>query len=146
MDVSSISAYSSTPNVTSTSSTGDLGKQDFMRLLLAQLRNQDPLNPMEDREFITQMAQLNTLEQLQALNERIGELIGSDLIGRATELIGREVEAVDEYGYLVRGVVEGVRFGNGMPWLQIGGVEVLYDNVTAIYGTSEQAPEGGAQS
>lgn len=57
---------------TSTTSTNDiLGKDAFLKLLITQLRNQDPLNPMEDKEFIAQMAQFSTLEQMQELNKNI---------------------------------------------------------------------------
>lgn len=50
---------------------GMLGKDSFLKLLITQLRNQDPLNPMEDKEFIAQMAQFSTLEQMQELNKNI---------------------------------------------------------------------------
>ncbi len=49
--------------------SGDLDKDAFLRLLVTQLQNQDPLNPMEDREFIAQMAQFSSLEQIQNLNK-----------------------------------------------------------------------------
>ncbi|HZX20879.1 MAG TPA: flagellar hook capping FlgD N-terminal domain-containing protein [Clostridia bacterium] len=51
--------------------SGDLDKDAFLRLLITQLQNQDPLNPMEDREFIAQMAQFSSLEQMQNLNKTL---------------------------------------------------------------------------
>ena len=48
--------------------TDALGKDAFLNLLVTQLKNQDPLNPMDDRDFIAQMAQFSSLEQMQNLN------------------------------------------------------------------------------
>ena len=58
----------SSQNRESTRNIGELGKDDFLQLLVTQLRYQDPLNPMEDKEFIAQMAQFTSLEQMQNMN------------------------------------------------------------------------------
>lgn len=58
-------------NIEANEGNNMLGKDAFLKLLVTQLRNQDPLNPMEDKEFIAQMAQFSTLEQVQQLNENI---------------------------------------------------------------------------
>ncbi len=62
---------SSNKNSTKSASNYDLDKNAFLRLLTVQLSNQDPLNPMEDREFIAQLAQFSTLEQMQNMNATI---------------------------------------------------------------------------
>ena len=54
-----------------TKKTSDLNKDTFLKLLITQMQNQDPLNPMEDREFIAQMAQFTSLEQMQNLNQNL---------------------------------------------------------------------------
>lgn len=77
-----------------------LGKEDFLELLVAQLQYQDPLNPLEDSEFVAQLAQFSSLEQLQNMNETLSDSVDWDMImsqtisnTMATSLIGKEVVA-----------------------------------------------------
>ena len=60
-----------TQNNVTTAKQQNLDKDAFLKLLITQLSNQDPLNPMEDKEFIAQMAQFSTLEQIQAMNNTL---------------------------------------------------------------------------
>ncbi|QQK78320.1 flagellar hook assembly protein FlgD [Salicibibacter cibarius] len=72
-----------------------LGKDDFLTILIAQLQNQDPLDPMDDREFIAQMAQFSSLEQMTNMNEAMQRFVdrqeGSALV-QQSELIGTTVK------------------------------------------------------
>lgn len=63
-------------------SKSELGKDDFLNLLVTQLRFQDPLKPMEDKEFIAQMAQFTSLEQMQNLNKAMSSIQAAGMIGR----------------------------------------------------------------
>jgi flagellar basal-body rod modification protein FlgD len=72
-----------------------LGKDDFLKILIAQLQHQDPLNPMEDREFIAQMASFSTLEQMVNMSKMMEEFIesqSSQSLARYSEMIGKRIE------------------------------------------------------
>ena len=76
-----------------------LGKEDFLKLLTVQLRYQDPMNPLENTEFIAQMSQFSSLEQLQNMNQTLGQNLESEnrlhtafMNNIATSLIGKNVE------------------------------------------------------
>ena len=71
-------------------------KSTFLKLLVAQLSNQDPLNPTEDKEFVTQLAQFTSLEQLQNINEGVGNLnttMHQSQLLSATSFIGKQILA-----------------------------------------------------
>jgi flagellar basal-body rod modification protein FlgD len=62
---------------TSTSSSQQIGKSEFLELLITQLQNQDPMNPMDNQEFIAQMASFSSLEQLISINEAVTKIAGN---------------------------------------------------------------------
>jgi len=96
----SAGASGSAPDSAAEAASQELGKNDFLQLLVAQLSNQDPTNPMEGREFAAQLAQFTSVEQLtnisdqieaqQGANDTLSQSINS---GVATDLIGRTIEA-----------------------------------------------------
>lgn len=93
--------------------TAILGKDDFLKLLIAQLRNQDPLRPMEDKEFIAQMAQFNVLEQMQQLNQAFEAYATMAQFSQASSLIGKTVVALpagSSTGQPITGRVQSVSF------------------------------------
>lgn len=77
--------------VSSISSPDRLGKQEFLQLLVAQLRQQDPLKPMDNQEFIAQLAQFSALEQAQETGGKTQTLLLETQRARAEALIGRKV-------------------------------------------------------
>jgi flagellar basal-body rod modification protein FlgD len=92
-----------------------LGKDDFLRILLVQLQNQDPLNPLEDKEFIAQMANFSTLEQMVNMTtmlEKFIQLQNKNSVLQYSELIGKEVHweeiQADESGQQMTITMNGV--------------------------------------
>ena len=73
-----------------------LGQDEFIKILVTQLRSQDPLNPMKDTEFVGQMAQFNALESTKAMQTEIQSLRANSLIGYTVEVQGEEDNVVGE--------------------------------------------------
>jgi flagellar basal-body rod modification protein FlgD len=105
-------------------STGsNLGKDDFLKLFVAQLQHQDPMNPMQDSDFMGQMASFSTLEQvsnLAAANEKIAASLTST---SAVGLIGRTVTYMDKDDLTHTGKVEKVTTTDGKPFLTVDGTD-----------------------
>ena len=102
-------------NMPKKADNGSLGKDQFLKLFVAQLQHQDPMNPMNDNEFMAQMASFSTLEQVTNMavaNER------SSTIG----LIGRTVTYTDKNNVAHTGTVEKVTTKDGKPLLTVDGV------------------------
>jgi len=95
----------------------ELDKDAFIKLLLVQLQHQDPLNPMEDRDFIAQMAQFTSLEQMQNMNAAYAKSQAYDMIGREVSGLSYE-ESTNSYTW-VEGIVTGVKFVAGEPHLEV---------------------------
>ncbi len=84
-------------------SRGDLGQGDFLTLMIAQFRNQDPFEPMDNGEFLGQLAQFGTVEGIERLNSGFSELsqsLNTDQALQAANLVGHTVLAVSDRGYL----------------------------------------------
>ena len=103
-----------------------LGKDDFLKILVTQLQNQDPTNPLNDKDFIAQMAQFSALEQMYNLNTTFQA-------SQAMGLLGRPVEAKDpETGEAYVGLAEGFRLENGKALITVGDREVEIGNITHV--------------
>ncbi|REK76511.1 flagellar hook capping FlgD N-terminal domain-containing protein [Paenibacillus paeoniae] len=120
--------------------TDKLGKDQFLSILVAQLRNQDPMQPMQDREFIAQMAQFTSVEQLMNMNTELSLMRNS--IGSASSLIGKWVQwnEYDEAGAVktLSGQVDSILSKDGILYSRIGNKEVALDYLLSI---SENQPD-----
>ena len=116
---------------------GRTDSQDFMRLIIEQLKNQDPLSPLDSGEFTTQLAQINSLEQLINMNTLMEQFIGGGKLADATALIGRYVEGMDANGTSIAGTVESVEVIDGVPSLKIGDQLLLPSQVVTVSDKAE---------
>ena len=99
-----------------------LNKDEFLQLLVGQLKNQNPLSPVGSQEFMSQMAAFSTLEQVTNLAVSNEELNGMISTNQALSLVGHPVTYLKEDGTKVEGTVESVDFGEKGTSLTIGGV------------------------
>lgn len=110
--------------------TGDLGKDDFLNLLVTQLRYQDPLNPTDDKEFIGQMAQFSALEQMQNLNTSFTASKAYSIIGKS--ITANIVDPSTKETTEISGDVSSVKVNSGKYYAIVKGTEVLVDNITNV--------------
>lgn len=118
----------------------ELGKDDFLRLLVTQLTYQDPINPVADQEFIAQLAQFSALEQMYNVAAQVQRLADVMLVtggmGQAASLLGRTVVLFDvETGDTFEGVVESVRMENGLPMLIVDGRKFSLFDIVEVRGS-----------
>ncbi len=102
---------------------------DFMLLLLTQMRHQDPLEPMDSQAMMSQFTQLNSLQQLQQINATIYTALNQPPdLSEASALIGKTIETSDG----VTGTVTGVSIANGQIMVWLGDEQVPLSSVTHI--------------
>lgn len=94
-------------------------QEDFIRLFLTQLSFQDPLEPVDNREFLAQLAQFTSVEQLRTLGENIDALLGVQASTQALSLIGRTVDVSMSGATPVTGRVTTLTYTNGAPVLTV---------------------------
>jgi flagellar basal-body rod modification protein FlgD len=116
MPINTVSA-SSTPNASTQAASGknaELGKDQFLKLFVAQLQHQDPMNPMQDQDFMGQMASFSTLEQ-------VTNMAKASELSQSVGLLGRTVTWTDSANVSQTGVVEKVNQKDGKTVLTING-------------------------
>ena len=114
------------------SALGQLGTDAFLKLLVAQLRYQNPMQPGDGTEMLQQTAQFTTVETLQAISETNQQLMGLTQVSLAMSSVGKSVSAIDVDGGTVYGTVHGVRFTADGPYLNVDGNEIPLDNVLTV--------------
>lgn len=130
-----------------------LGKDDFLKLLMVQLQNQDPMNPMQDKDFIAQMATFSSLEQMTNMNASIEKLVEaetqSSLISYS-QFVGKEItwhkiDGEDEAGEPIvkegTGMVQSVQFaGDTVKFILEDGTELTPANISQVNNFSAETP------
>jgi flagellar basal-body rod modification protein FlgD len=135
--VSSTTSTTNTQSSTNAATTSAAGKQmdenAFLNLLVTELKNQDPMNPMDNKDFIAQLAQFSSLQEMQNLNTSMKSFTQSQPMLQGASLIGRTVTASDSStGDEITGVVKSVKFDSGKTLLNVNGQDISLDTVTKM--------------
>lgn len=94
-------------NVATDAMQNNLGKDQFLELLTTQLKNQNPMEPMDNKQFISQMAQFSSLEQMNNLNSTMKGFVKAQKISQAGSLVGQKVEVLNsDTGDTITGKIE----------------------------------------
>ncbi len=115
--------------------TSQVDKDMFLKLMVAQLKNQDPMNPTDSSQFLAQTAQFTSLEKLTSVADQTSQSLSAQLAFGASGLVGRTVSYTDADGAPKTGAVSSVRFTAAGPVLGIGGSDVDLAAVTSVVTT-----------
>ena len=122
MQTNTATAQSKTP------STASLDYTAFLRLLIAQMQNQDPTNPMDTAQYMSQFAQLSSVEQAMQTNNKLDSLLSSQSLSQADGLIGKTVSFTDSTGATFSGKVKSISINTD------GSVATLEDGTKVAVG------------
>jgi flagellar basal-body rod modification protein FlgD len=132
--LTSASIYDAAPSSRIPAKT--MGQEDFLKLLVAQMTSQDPLNPKADLDSIAQMAQFSALEQTKTLQSEIAALRNDQQVLQANALLGQTVGLKADDGSVTGGVVSAVQIESGTPMIVVNGLPFDLSQVATITPTS----------
>lgn len=119
------------------SSNNELGMDDFFQLLTTQLTAQDPLNPMDNTEFISQMATFSSLTQMEQIADNTAVTQEQQLAAATVNLLGKQVEGTSPDGQVVTGIVDRVELIDEQMVPFVGDVQVPFDSIYKVEGSGE---------
>ena len=108
----------------------------FMKLLVTQLRTQDPSAPMDTNQMISQTTQLSMMEKMTELSTTSTENFSLQMRIAAAAIVGKQVSYSDAAGIGHTGTASSVSFAGGVPQIKVGGVDVALDTISGITSTS----------
>jgi flagellar basal-body rod modification protein FlgD len=130
---SALSAGSSVPPNTIKSKKLELKAEDFIKMMITQLQNQDPMEPAKNEELLAQMSQIGQLQTSTMLQESLQGMVMQNQIGSAGNLIGKTIEGMDDANKTVKGIVNSVRVEGDKIFLELdNGKRLAMDRVTTI--------------
>ncbi|MBN2555723.1 MAG: hypothetical protein JXA97_07275 [Anaerolineales bacterium] len=134
--ISSATTSNQTGTTAINSDLSNMAGEEFMALLLAQLRNQNPLEPMDDQQLLNQVTQLTSMQELQSINQTLSGMADSSSMLDGAALIGRAVRA-QMGGDIYEGIVTGVSMLDDSATLWLNDLQVPLENVLQVFMVEE---------
>jgi len=110
----------------------DLNLDAFIKMLVAELQNQDPLNPMNNTEILQQVSQIRAIESNQRLTETLQSVMLGQNVNTASSLLGRTITGLTDDSKKITGVVDRVSIEDNVPRLHLGDQSIQLKNVAEI--------------
>jgi flagellar basal-body rod modification protein FlgD len=124
------------PTTSATASDGlgsnAVNADTFLQLLVAQMQYQNPDNPVDSTQFLSQTASFEEVQELGTLQTSMTSLVSAQQAGAATSMLGQQVSGTDETGNPVSGVVSGIQLTSSGPLLNVGNSTVPFSSVTSV--------------
>jgi flagellar basal-body rod modification protein FlgD len=137
---------SSSASAAASNALGSLNLNDFLNMLLTELQNQDPLDPMDSTTMLTQIGQITQVGATQNLTTTLNSLLLGTGLNSASAMIGKTISGLADDGTQVNGVVSGVTVTNGTPELNVGSESVQLGNVSGILPNSDSSSTNDTSS
>ncbi len=133
MNTSPIGSSTSAGNTVPNKSGFNLKAEDFINMMITQLKNQDPLEPAKNEELLAQMSQIGQLQSSTTLQESLKSMVSQNQIGAAANMMGKKVKGLDGSGNPVNGTVSSVKVTDDGVNLELdSGYTLAMSNVTEI--------------
>ncbi|MGZ4030868.1 MAG: flagellar hook capping FlgD N-terminal domain-containing protein [Tumebacillaceae bacterium] len=123
-------------NTSTTTPSKTLDKDAFLKILVTQLQYQDPTQPMDDKQFISQMAQFSSLEQMNNVADGMNNVAQVNAMAYGSQLLGNKVTYLDDNNQELTGVVSAVKMVSGVVKVQVGDVLVDLGAVNSVSKTT----------
>lgn len=110
----------------------DLNLDEFLKVMITELQNQDPLNPMDNAQILQQISQMREIQATDQMRETLDSVLLGQTLVSASTMIDRDITALAVSGKEVAGRVESVTIEDGMPLLHIGAEKIQLSNIRSI--------------
>lgn len=116
----------------------DLDVDQFLKLMIAELQNQDPLNPTDNQAILEQINTIRNIGATDKMTETLSAVLVGQTLSNAATLIGKQIDALTDDGKTVQGKVDSVSVVDGTPQLHVGDKKVRLDNLKTIEGATSE--------